>query len=145
MLELRRYIAGDAGLVTPRADLINEAGAMDRAFLDGRAVPPGEAWTLTDRLEPIACGGLAPVWPGRFIAWTWIGTVRPRHWPVITRLCARGLTDAFEAGARRIEATTPVRLAAGAAWLERLGFAREGLARAYGPAGDDYWLYARTS
>lgn len=143
MIELRRYIAGDAGLVTPRAELIAEATALDQAFLDGRACPLGEAWTVTDRLEPIACGGLTPVWPGRFLAWTWIGSPSPRGWAAITHACERQLTVAFENGAMRIEASTPVGLEAGGRWLERLGFQREGRARRYGPAGEDYWLYAR--
>ncbi len=145
MIELRRYIAGDAGLVTPRATLIAEANGMDRAFLDGSACPPGEAWTLTDRMEPVACGGLAPVWPGRFIAWTWIGVASPRAWLAMRKACLAGIDRAFEGGARRIEASTPADLPGGCHWLDRLGFEREGLARRYGPDGTDYWIFARTN
>lgn len=46
---------------------------------------------------------------------------------------------------RRIEATTETHFAQGSRWLELLGFRREGTMRKYGPAGEDHYLYARTT
>lgn len=139
----RRYIAGDAALITPRTVLAAEHAAVRDDFLHGGAIPPGRAWTMTWRGLPVACAGFSEVWEGRWIAWSFIGELPARLWPALTAETARLIAELRERyGARRIEANTPVDFVGGHAWLRRLGFEFEGIARAFGPDGSDYAVYA---
>lgn len=146
MLRFRRYIAGDAALVSYRQPLAREAEGLE-GLLAG-ALPPGPAWTLSSDGLVMGCGGLAPVWPGRVIAWTYIGNLDRRGWMKVARMCRVAIASAFDGGLAgddvvRVEAHTPADFPPGARLLEWLGFECEGLARRWGPDGSDYVAYAR--
>lgn len=141
-IELRRYVAGDVRLITPRAEVAHEAVALDAAMMAG-AAPPGLAWTLQVRGAPIGCGGLFECWPGRWIAWTWVGDVPPSARRHVALACRGGIETAIrDHGARRIESHVPVTMPLARRFNERLGFRLEGIARGYGPDGSDYWALA---
>ena len=148
-LRIRRYIAGDAALIRPRVGMAAEASVAtvpQKLLLD--FLPDGDAWTVTADGAPIAVCGLQPIWPGRTLAWSWIGRdVCMRGWAymseAVREVIGARLALAKEAGrALRIEATSS--FPAGCDWLHKLGFEAEGVLKAYGPAGEDHVLYSRT-
>lgn len=139
---LRRYVAGDVNLITPRGEFAAEADAVD-ARLRAGGRPPGQAWTVQLRGEPIGCGGLFEAWPGRWIAWTWIGDVPFSARAFVALSCRHAIEAAIaEHGARRIEAHARWDVPWARRFLERLGFALEGRAVGFGPDGADYASYA---
>lgn len=142
MIELRRYISGDVNLITPRTAVAHEFEAQDAALKAG-ATPPGLAWTLQDRKTPVACGGLVECWAGRWIAWTWVGDLRFAARRPMALACAGGIEQIRRHhGARRVESHVPVTMPMARRFNERLGFRLEGVARAWGPDGSDYWAMA---
>lgn len=144
-VQFRRYIAGDAALIPSRDALMAEQDAVRDEFLTGAAVPPGLAWTMTCLGMPVACAGFSPVWEGRWIAWSLIGPIDLRQWAALARQVKAEISwmrDSVKA--RRIEATAPMDYAPAGVWLRNLGFAFEGVAKAYGPDGADYGVYAIT-
>lgn len=144
MIELRRYIAGDVALVTPRVVIAHEAEAIETTI--GLSNPPGKAWTATLQGRVLGSGGLVKAWAGRFLAWTWIGDVPWAARRQMEAYCAGAISECFaQDGARRIEAHTPVGHTLGRRFLERLGFNFEGVAKAWGADGGDYATYARTA
>jgi hypothetical protein len=144
-VQFRRYIAGDAALIPSRDALAAEQDAVRDEFMTGAAVPPGLAWTMTHRGMPVACAGFAPVWEGRFIAWSLIGPIDMRQWAALAREVRARIAQLRAGGlARRIEASAPIAYAPAGVWLKALGFEFEGVARAYGPDGADYGIYAIT-
>lgn len=46
---------------------------------------------------------------------------------------------------RRIQMSVRVGYSVGWRWAQSLGFTCEGVMKKYGPIGEDYWLFARTS
>lgn len=142
--ELRRYVAGDALLVTPRAAVAHEFDSMDDALKVG--APPGLAWTLQLKGVPVGCGGLFECGKGRWLAWTWVGEIPVSVRPHVLRACRGGIEIAVRNhGARRIESHVPVSMPLARRFNERLGFVVEGVARAYGPDGSDYWTMGRVT
>ncbi|WP_298161138.1 hypothetical protein [Brevundimonas sp.] len=141
MIELRRYVAGDALLITPRAAVAHEFDSMDEALKAG--APPGLAWTLQERGIPIGCGGLFECGKGRWLAWTWVGEISGAARRAVLDACTMGLWTAINRhGARRIESHVPVSMPVARRFNERLGFVCEGVAVAWGPDGSDYWTMA---
>lgn len=138
---LRRYVAGDVRLITPRATVAHEYQAMDSALVDG-ALPIGLAWTLQAAGAPIGCGGLFEVAAGRWAAWTWMGEVPFAARKKVFRACLGGIERVRRQGARRIESHVPVTMPLARRFNEKLGFVCEGVARAWGPDGGDYWHMA---
>lgn len=144
MIELRRYVAGDALLITPRAAVAHEFDSMDEALKIG--APPGLAWTLQERGMPIGCGGLFECGKGRWLAWTWVGEISAVARRAVFDACGAGISVAIRLhGARRIESHVPVSMPVARRFNERLGFVVEGVARAYGPDGSDYWAMGRVT
>lgn len=139
MIRLRPYVAGDALLVELRPELAAEASGQD---LLGYGVPVGRAWTLTQAGRVVACGGLAPDGAGRAAAWTLMGALGEATGLAAARACRRMLAS-WGGEFRRIEARTRADFPAGADFLHWLGFEFEGVARAWGPDGADYIVYAR--
>lgn len=140
--ELRRYISGDINLITPRAAVAHEFEAQDAALKAG-ATPPGLAWTLQLSGMPIGCGGLVECWKGRWLAWTWVGDIPVSARRHVALACAGGIEQVTRFhGARRIESHVPVTMPLARRFNERMGFRLEGVARAFGPDGSDYWTMA---
>lgn len=144
-VQFRRYIAGDAALIPSRAALLAEQDAVRDEFLTGAAMPPGLAWTMTARGMPVACAGFAPVWDGRWCAWSMIGDIDMRQWAALARQVKAEIGRLRRSvKIRRLEASAPMDYAPAGVWLRNLGFAFEGVAKAYGPDGADYGIYAIT-
>lgn len=117
---------------------------------------------LADRLDPYAlrgcaftglidgkvvgCAGVRPLWPGVGEAWAVFSLEALDRRVSLFRAAARGLAALEDAQAlRRIQATCHADHAAGARFLQALGFEREGVLRRYGLHGEgNYFLYART-
>lgn len=145
VIRLRPYTAGDVGRVLGAEAVASCAGAFEPAILDGPELPPGECWTAKDGETVKAVGGLAPMWTGRLVAWSMIGSLDRHEWTHLTWWVHAGVRDALRAGARRIEATTPWGWREGEHWLELLGFGLEGRMRAYDEQGRDHGLWARVA
>ena len=140
-ISLRRYIAGDVALVTPRLIVAHEAEALDTTI--GLGVPAGKAWTATLDGKVLGCGGLVKAWAGRFLAWTWIGDVPFRVRPEMEAYCAGAIAECFaNDGATRVEAHTPVGHTLGQRFLKRLGFIAEGVAQNW-VGRESYLTFAR--
>lgn len=103
-----------------------------------------EAYTALVDGEPVAIAGLIEMWPGRAIAWSFVGANAGPHMVRITRAVERflGLCEH-----RRIEAYVDPNFEAGHRWMRLLGFDREtpGVMRAFTPDGRDQVLYARVN
>jgi hypothetical protein len=102
---------------------------------------PGMGWAMREGVRVVMAGGVVPVWRGRGLAWlTHDGRPDMRHWLAAARW-ARHWFPLLPY--RRIEATIACGFDGGIRWALCLGFEPEGLMRAFGEDGADYWLYAR--
>lgn len=111
-------------------------------------MPPGFAQSLIDGGDAftgrasgvvIGCAGVIRADPsGRGVGWAVLRPESGRHMLAITRAVLRYIGASSW---RRIGADVPVDFAAGHAWMEILGFSREGLARAFCSDGRDATLY----
>lgn len=149
MLTLRPFSPSDPSRIRPRADFAAEHAAAGEPLF-GRDRPEGLCWTLTESparwAQPLACGGLEPLGHGRWSGWIFAEDLSPRGWAIVQR-AFRGLV--VEAQARRVEIA--VRAPNGVdGWettlramrfAERLGLAKEGVMRGWGPDGRDYYLF----
>lgn len=106
----------------------------------------GRAWTALEGDRTVACGGFAPQWEGRSIAWAIVGKDIPkRAWPRIrtkvrTELFREMAKQKAEVGHARVEITVPQDFAAGCRLALLLGFKVEGPLNKYGPDGADHFL-----
>ena len=126
-----------------------EADAGSRALLTPEVLavylprPPGYGEAMLGRGRVLAAGGLVPLWPERAIAWLMLSphaTVREKA--LALRRVQAGLARApFRRVEMQVRTTEP--------WCRRfaarLGFAEEGVMRAYDPDGRDYGLFARVA
>ncbi len=107
--------------------------------------PAFTAWIDTEvAARPLACAGLALLWPGTAEAWALTSSLVERH-PLPFHRTVRRMLPAMagQLGLTRIQASVLADNTPGLRWLERLGFSRETLApmRRY-VGGDDYHLFA---
>ena len=142
MVEIGDFRDPDLDEFTPA--LAELAGVDDwRKMLFGAALF-GPAWTGRIDGRVIGCAGLANLWQGRAQAWCALDRDVPKSaWVGIHRAVVARLNRAQAEGLRRIEGETLVGFLPGRRWLEMLGFEHEGLARAYGPRGEDFLRFAR--
>lgn len=99
-----------------------------------------DAYTALVDGAPVAVAGLMDFWPGRAMAWSYIGEGAGLHMVRLTR-AIRNFLDGQEI--RRIEAYVDPDFEAGLRWIELLGFTREGRLRAFMPDGRDTVIFAR--
>ena len=101
---------------------------------------------VIDGAYPLAAFGVLPrEWAGRGLAWLLLSTMaRPRHFVKLLPMAYEWL-EVQAAIYPRLEATALADLPRNCAFLEKLGFVREGLMRRYDPEGRDHILYARVS
>ena len=126
-LEKAGYAIG--GAVTPM-----DAATLD--FLERN----GTSWTAVVDGEPIGCGGTIQQWPGRHIAWAYLGEASGPHMLSITRAVRRHLNSV----SGRIEVTVRCDFEAGHRWAELLGFHIETpILERYGPEGEPHTSYVR--
>jgi RimJ/RimL family protein N-acetyltransferase len=107
----------------------------------GEMLLEGDAFTVFDDAGTVlGCLGVYPLWPGRGYAWALLAHDAGRVLLPLTRAVRWYLG---RAEFHRIEAHVDPRFANGRRWVERLGFAYEGLMRKCTPAGADQLLFAR--
>lgn len=100
----------------------------------------GHAYTALSEGEPVACGGLYELWPGRALAWTYLGASVGREFVALHRTVKRHLELAPW---RRVEAYVEAGFPQGHRWVRTLGFTLEGFLRGFMPDGKDMVLYSR--
>jgi hypothetical protein len=107
-----------------------------------RELEKSPAWTGIYEGEPIACGGVLELWPGRFQAWAFLNKGSARHMGWITRQAHQVLAEAKG----RIELSVRCDFAAGHRWARLLGFEVETpVMKAYGPDGADHTGYVKVN
>lgn len=109
---------------------------------------PGLASAALDGGIVLGAAGVAPLWPGRALCWTRLGSAIERgHWFQIMRFIVRRLDRLQRDPAfRRLEATVRSDFPRGCCFIERVGgFRKEGLMTAFAPDGADHWLYSRVA
>ncbi len=94
-----------------------------------------------DRL--IGCSGLFPIWPGRWQAWAVYSLDVGRYEMLKIYRWTRDFLDAHRY--RRVETTVLTDFEAGHKFATMLKFKKEGILRAYDPAGRDHTMYSRVS
>jgi RimJ/RimL family protein N-acetyltransferase len=109
------------------------------------ASSPGLAWCGWLDDQPVAAFGISRLYAGLGGGWAYMTPRGVRLVPAITRFALRQVKRQLLAeGFRRIEARTAVDHDISHRWLERLGFAKEGIAVDYGCDGLDFVTYAAT-
>lgn len=111
---------------------------------DAQNQPVGEAYTILDGAQVLACFGLVRLFPGRGLAWSVLSQQAGRRMVAITR-AIRCQLDATPC--RRVEMAVADGFEAGVRWAELLGFRCETPEplRAYLPGGVDARLFSRIS
>lgn len=105
----------------------------------------GLAWCGWLDGQPVAAFGVSRLYAGLGGGWAYLTPRGVRIVPAITRFMMRHVKRHLIAeGFRRIEVRTAIDHDVSHAWLERLGFAREGIAVDYGCDGLDFVTYAAT-
>lgn len=93
---------------------------------------------------PVAAWGAFLQWPGRAVSWA---LFTPRARPYAERVTNATLFHVEQMQQRdhlrRMEATVDAGDPKAIRWAQRIGFRIEGLLRAYGPNGEDYFMMAR--
>jgi hypothetical protein len=98
------------------------------------------SWTGVLDGDPLVCAGTMQQWPGRHIAWAYLGRDTAPHMLWITREVARRLEEVRG----RIELTVRCDFGAGHRWAEMLGFKLETpCMKGFGPSGEDHTGYVR--
>jgi len=118
--------------------------ALQPAQVGSQLIAPGQvlghAFTALSEGQPVACAGLYEIWPGRALAWTYLGENVGREFLAVHRAVRRHLE---EAPWRRVEAYVESGFTNGHRWVGTLGFKFEGLLRGFMADGQDMALYAR--
>ena len=108
----------------------------------------GFAWSGEIGDELVGIAALGEKWPGTAVGWAWFSPAIPKRcW---LRICAFSQTELARAHARgftRIEASSQADFGPAFRFLLALGFGLETPrpARAYGPDGADYFLWAKVA
>lgn len=102
------------------------------------------AATLVMNGEVILCGGVMLMGWQRGEAWTLFAD-NFRKYPIACfKACKYVIDEAVkENDLRRVQAIVEPTVNGGIAFTERLGFKKEGLLRAFGPQGEDFFMYAK--
>ena len=126
---------------------LKEAGPADWRRMIEQSAERGPSWTIWLGQLPIMCAGIALAWRGRATCWSIVADGVPRSaWLGIHRASVERIEAVErELGIWRLEAETCFGFTAGDRWLAMLGFEREGLARGYGPGGQDFTRFARVT
>ena len=104
----------------------------------------GPGYTLLVRGRIIVCAGVVLFHARAGEAWV-VSTPEVEKYPVLFhKSIKRGLgfiMEEFELN--RVQALVSAQWPRAGAWIERLGFSREGIMAAFGPDGSDYIRYAK--
>ena len=107
-----------------------------------RTMESGLSWTGSYVGQPIVCGGLIEMWPGRYHCWAFLNDNSAKHMLWITR----AVLDKLGGIEGRIEMTVRRDFKAGHRWAKLLGFSVEnapGILEKFGPMGEDHIAYVR--
>lgn len=103
----------------------------------------GGAVTALDGDEVLGIAGISEKWAGTGVAWAWLSRRWKRHARAITKEIVRNLE---QSEFPRVELAVRVDFPAGYRWAKMLGFRLEtSFARGYGPDGNDYSIFVRTT
>lgn len=108
-----------------------------------QAIEKHPSWTAIDENgEPVACGGLVQIWPGRHSAWMYLNDASAPHMLAITHYAL----DCLATVKGRLELTVRVDFDAGHRWARMLGFSVETpVMPFYGPEGEAHSMYIRVN
>jgi len=125
--------------------LRKDPGNMIEKFVDYEVAKRNEAnpfaiTVLDDEGNPVACGGVTEVWPGRAQTWAILIKESGRYMTRITR-AAKELFD--RCSSARIEITVESNFEQGKRWAEILGFKEEAYMRKYFPNGSDAIIFSK--
>jgi hypothetical protein len=123
--------------------------AVTVPLLEARMLEIDPDWSrcavMAFQAAPIAAWGAFPRWRGRAIAWA---LFTPRAQAYAKRLASTILFHMEQLREReqlrRLEATVDSEDPKAIRWAQLMGLSVEGLLRAYGPQGEDYFMMART-
>lgn len=106
---------------------------------------PGLAWTAWIDDAPVAAFGVSASFHGLGSGWAYGTKHMPKVMKAATLFALRTVKPMLIAqGFRRIEVRSAEDHDLSHAWLERLGFEREGIAKNYGSDGRSFVTYAAT-
>jgi hypothetical protein len=92
---------------------------------------------------PVGAWGVFPMWPGVGTAWAWVSAPLAPRAVSLVRLARDRIAYAHqELALARIQAEVSSELPSGVRFAQLVGFEVEGLLRAYGTRGEDYWMLA---
>lgn len=141
MIRARRYVLGDARLIEVQPAQAVEARAIAANDSDLLTLQPGAvSYTMLRDDQPIACGGVVPLWDGFATAWGLAATMDLAAARAILRQIKRAIGEVK--GLRRVEATARADFPGALGFLTALGFERVATLTAYGADGGDYVLFA---
>jgi hypothetical protein len=116
-----------------------EAASLSPAML--RALEATDAWATLIDGEVLLVGGLAEMWAGRAVLWSYVSANAGPHMVRLTK-GVRRLLDA--SGFARVEVYVDADFEAGHRWAQALGFRLEAkIMTAFFPDGRDAALYGR--
>lgn len=147
MVEVTGFDPADVDALQPQAQQLAEMAAIaDWRAMVRAAATHGPSWTGRLDGRVIGCAGVSLSWRGRAHAWCVIGeAIPPRAWIAIHRAVRARLDQLPALDVWRLEAEAAFGFRPGIRWLEMLGFEREGLARGFGPGGQDFVRFARVT
>ena len=98
------------------------------------------SWTGVANGNPIVCAGMIQQWPGRYMAWAYLGENARDYMVWITKQTI-ALLDKMKG---RVEMTVRADFERGQRWARMLGFyAETPCLKAYGPQGEDHIGFVR--
>lgn len=104
----------------------------------------GPAYTILIDRKIVFCGGVSLLGYGRGEVWLVFSTELYRHVKTVYRVMKMLLSIVVEQfRLTRLQTVVKCDIEAGTRFVEHFGFEREGLLRAYGPNGEDFYIYGR--
>ena len=144
MVEYKPEHARRLLLEYPRAEELQAANGMSAEELAESQQKAGPAWTMLVGEEIIGCGGVILCGYKGGMAWLMLSKLFYSYSKsALKEIKLRLLDIAAEHKLRRIEMETVAESATNARFAEYLGFELEGRKRAYGPNGEDFFIFAR--
>lgn len=130
-------------MVAPQeAQAYVRGGLIDTVRADGL----GDAFSGFEGEACIGCAGIRPLWRGVGEAWAYLSPAALARPIALTRAAKRGLEAALsDGGMWRVQCVVRRGHVAAHEWAAFLGFEVEGLMTAYGPDGEDFFMYARVN
>lgn len=153
IVDLTRSLALDVAQRLRARDRVEVLALMPAGLADddalmlwvGHILSGGVSWAAVVDGVPVAMGGLRELEGRPDVAHSWcVGTDRKLEAGAIIFRHAARMHEAWEArGVRRFQCSCLDSPEESSAWLERLGYEREGRLRALGRGGEDFIIWGR--